>query len=95
MSNVLYEVKGNVGILTISREKALNALNSEFLKHSVTSCIIKGFLKSGLSIPYFSIASLYGIRTNGPLSTFQVVNFPKVYGTFFPMLLDKPPILDV
>lgn len=31
MSNVLYEVKGNVGILTISREKALNALNSEVL----------------------------------------------------------------
>ena len=36
----------------------LNALKSESLKHSVTSCIIKGFLKSGLSIPYFSIASL-------------------------------------
>ena len=32
MSNVLYEVKGNVGILTISREKALNALNSEVLE---------------------------------------------------------------
>ena len=32
MSNVLYEVKGHVGILTISREKALNALNSEVLE---------------------------------------------------------------
>ena len=32
MSNVLYEVQGNVGILTISREKALNALNSEVLE---------------------------------------------------------------
>ncbi len=31
MSNVLYEVKGRVGILTISREKALNALNSDVL----------------------------------------------------------------
>ena len=32
MSNVLYEVKDNVGILTISREKALNALNSAVLE---------------------------------------------------------------
>ena len=31
MSNVLYEVKGNIGILTINRPKALNALNSEVL----------------------------------------------------------------
>ena len=31
MSTVLYEVKGNIAILTISREKALNALNSEVL----------------------------------------------------------------
>ena len=31
MSNVLYEVKGNYAIMTISREKALNALNSEVL----------------------------------------------------------------
>ena len=29
MSTVLYEVKGNIAILTISREKALNALNSD------------------------------------------------------------------
>ena len=35
MSTVLYEVKGNIAILTISREKALNALNSERLKHSL------------------------------------------------------------
>lgn len=32
MSNVIYEVKGQVGILTISREKALNALNSQVLE---------------------------------------------------------------
>ncbi len=31
MSTVLYEVKGNIAILTISREKALNALNSDVL----------------------------------------------------------------
>ena len=31
MSNVLYEFKGNIGILTINRPKALNALNSEVL----------------------------------------------------------------
>ena len=58
-----------------------NALKSEFAKHFVTSSIINGFLKSGLSIPYFSIASLYGIFTNGPSSTFHVVNFLNVYGT--------------
>ena len=55
-----------------------NALKSEFSKHFVTSWIIKGFLKSGLSIPYFSIASLYGIFTKGPSSTFQFVNFLNV-----------------
>ena len=57
---------------------SLNALNSVSLKISVASCIISGFLKSGLSIPYFSIASLYGIFINGPSSTFHVVNFLKV-----------------
>ena len=31
MEFVLYEQKGNVGIITISREKALNALNSQLL----------------------------------------------------------------
>ena len=31
MEFVLYEVKGQVGIITISREKALNALNSTVL----------------------------------------------------------------
>ena len=31
MEFVLYEQKGNVGIITISREKALNALNSQVL----------------------------------------------------------------
>ena len=59
---------------------SLNALKSEFSKIVVTSWIINGFLKSGLSIPYFSIASLYGILTNGPSSTFQFVNFLYVYG---------------
>ena len=60
---------------------SLKALNSEFSNNFVTSLIINGFLKSGLSMPYFSIASLYGIRINGPSSTFQFVNFLKVYGT--------------
>ena len=60
---------------------SLNALKSEFLNNFVPSCIISGFLKSGLSIPYFSIASLYGILINGPSSTFQFVNFLNVYGT--------------
>ena len=32
MEFVLYEVKGQVGIITISREKALNALNSTVLE---------------------------------------------------------------
>ena len=50
--------------------KALNSVPSNTL---VTSCIINGFLKSGLSLPYFSIASLYGILINGPSSTFQFV----------------------
>ena len=31
MEFVLYEVKGQVGIITINREKALNALNSTVL----------------------------------------------------------------
>ncbi len=31
MEFVLYEVKGQVGIITINREKALNALNSAVL----------------------------------------------------------------
>ena len=34
-------------------------------KISVISSIISGFLKSGLSEPYFNIASLYGILLNG------------------------------
>ena len=32
MEFVLYEVKGQVGIITINREKALNALNSTVLE---------------------------------------------------------------
>ena len=31
MEFVLYEVKGQVGVITINREKALNALNSAVL----------------------------------------------------------------
>ena len=38
---------------------SLNALKSIFANTSVTSWIISGLRKSGLSIPYFSIASLY------------------------------------
>ena len=37
------------------------ALNPESMKHSVRVFIISGFLKSGLSVPYFSIESLYFI----------------------------------
>ena len=32
MEFVLYEVKGQVGVITINREKALNALNSTVLE---------------------------------------------------------------
>ena len=32
MEFILYEVKGATGIITINRERALNALNSETLK---------------------------------------------------------------
>ena len=67
-----------LGTTIIFTVLSLKALNSVFLNSSVTSCMINGFLKSGLSIPYFSIASLYGILKNGPSSTFQFVNFLKV-----------------
>ena len=43
----------------------MNGLNVVSLKQSVKSIISNGFLKSGLSVPYFSIASLYGILLNG------------------------------
>ena len=51
----------------------LNALNSVFSNNFVASWIMSGLRKSGLSIPYFSIASLYGIRLKGASSTFQFV----------------------
>ena len=54
---------------------SLKALNSVFSNNFVTSCIINGFLKSGLSLPYFSIASLYGIRGNGVFVISQLVCF--------------------
>ena len=66
---------------------SLKALNSVFLNTFVTSWIINGFLKSGLSIPYFSIASLYGILTIGPSSTFQFVCSLKVAGITFSITL--------
>ena len=53
----------------------LNALNSVFSNTFVTSIIINGFLKSGLSVPYFSIASLYGILSNGASDIFQSLFF--------------------
>ena len=40
-------------------------LNPESIKQSVRSQIINGFLKSGLSVPYFSIDSLKVILGNG------------------------------
>ena len=58
----------------------LKPLNSEFSKHSVTLFITSGFLKSGLSEPYFSIASLYGILTNGASSISQVVCALNTFG---------------
>ena len=32
LNNVIFEKEGNIGVLTINRPKALNALNSETLK---------------------------------------------------------------
>ena len=69
------------GTIIIFTVLPLKALNSVFLNISVASCIISGFLKSGLSIPYFSIASKYGILINGPSSTCQVVFSLNTYGT--------------
>ena len=43
----------------------LNALKSKCSKISVTSTISNGFLKSGLSVPYFNITSLYFNLGNG------------------------------
>ena len=59
---------------------SLNALNSVYLKQCVASLIINGFLKSGLSIPYFSIASEYGILINGVFTTFQSLFFLNTSG---------------
>src|SRR5438445_322108 len=43
-----------------------NRPKPEPLKCSPTSLISSGFLRSGLSVPYLSSASLYGIRGNSP-----------------------------
>ena len=42
----------------------ISNLTSSLLNISVTSCKINGFLRSGLSLPYFWIASLYVILGN-------------------------------
>ena len=42
-----------------------NTANSEPRKTSVTSAIRSGFRRSGLSVPYFAIASSNGTRGNG------------------------------
>ena len=55
--------------LSICSLKALNVTPS-CKKAWVTSHISKGFLKSGLSVPYFNIASLYVILGNG----FEVIS---------------------
>ena len=43
---------------------SLKTLKSQFLNKDLTSRSSRGFLKSGLSIPYFSMASLYVILGN-------------------------------
>ena len=51
---------------TAPREAALaNNRNPEPAKTSLTSAISRGFLRSGLSVPYVAIASSKGMRGNG------------------------------
>src|SRR6056300_1122642 len=56
----------------------ISNFTSSLEKISVISFIIKGFLKSGLSDPYFNIASLYVIRGNLSKSNFLFENSLKV-----------------
>ena len=55
-----------------------NGLKSTFRKKSERSMISSGFLRSGLSVPYLSIASANGIRTNGAGEIFLSVKRRKV-----------------
>ena len=51
-----FEIVGNSQNITSVREQ-ISKLTSSLLNISVNSLIFKGFLKSGLSVPYLSIAS--------------------------------------
>ena len=53
------------GTAVVTAAALINGLKVHFLKKSDRSIIYKGFLKSGLSEPYFNIASLYVILGNG------------------------------
>ena len=73
----LVELK-NVGLpKKINGDLFLNGLKVVSLNSLVKSIIISGFLKSGLSVPYLSIDSLYGILTNGFVETSLSLNFLK------------------
>ena len=57
---------------------SLKTVNVEAAKISVTSMISIGLRKSGLSLPYLSIDSVYGILTKGGLETFLLLNLLKI-----------------
>ena len=52
-------------------------LNSESTNKLETSTIVKGFLKSGLSVPNFNIASSYVILSNGKEEILKFEKFLK------------------
>ena len=54
-----------------------NTANSEPRKISVTSAALIGLRRSGLSLPYITIASSYAMRGNGGGVTVQSENSPK------------------
>ncbi len=62
---------------TVLPLKALKLTESS-AKNSLTSTMRSGFRRSGLSEPYFSMASSYGMRTKGASVTCQSENSLKV-----------------
>ena len=60
---------------------SIKGLKVHFLKKSDKSIMNNGFLKSGLSLPYFNIASLYGILGKGYSATFLSENLVNVLYT--------------